>query len=346
FVSTALGSSRGLMTILNDILDLSIIESGKMEFQMEEFEVPSFVDDAVKVFRHQAEIKGIALKSYVHPGTPRWVVGDRGRLRQVLFNLVGNAAKFTPKGEVRVEVYPLPTVEKNRPRLLFSVQDTGIGIAEENLDRVFESFTQVDGSFTRDFQGTGLGLGIVKRLIELMDGHVEIGSQYGVGTMVHVCLPLGAVANSSKHEGESLMIRRFSPKTRVLVVEDSRANLIMVRRFLEKLGIEVESAENGREALDTLARSAPFDCILMDIQMPVMDGMETTRRIRTGENGATDSGVPIVALTAHAMKGDREMFLGAGMDSYLSKPVEIVDLANLLSTVLSSDRADEGHPLP
>jgi PAS domain S-box-containing protein len=336
YVSTALVSSRGLMTILNDILDFSSIEAGRMEINPAPFSMDQLMESVVKVFSFQAEAKGIGLECFVHPRVPPVLQGDKGRLRQVLFNLVGNSIKFTPEGGVSVEAYPLPG-PGGEPWVLFAVVDTGIGIAPENQEKVFQAFTQVDGSYTRHFQGTGLGLGIVRRLVELMGGLVRLESELGEGTSMYFCLPLGSEAVAGEEPGYSSVDAVASARGgRVLVVEDNRPNMIMTRSLLEKLGFKVTCADNGAQALRILAvTQEPFDCLLMDVQMPNMDGLEATRRIRAGAGGISGDDVPIVALTAHAMEGDREVVLKAGMDDYLPKPVDMAELGGKLATLLA-----------
>ncbi|MGE4292552.1 MAG: PAS domain S-box protein [Desulfovibrio sp.] len=332
YVSTALESSRGLMSVLNDILDFSLIESGKLVLRHEPFRLREYLQPVVVMFREQARARGINFELDIHPSVPEGLSGDPGRLRQVLFNVIGNAVKFTHEGEVRLEIYPAdPAGETRRARLLMAVSDTGIGIPEEKLEQVFETFTQADGSYTRDYQGTGLGLAIVRRLLHIMGGEVAVASVLGKGSTVFICVPLDLrrTRTSVHKSGVSL----HSSESRVLVVEDNRVNRIMLQRFLEKLGVKVQVAENGKMALDAL-RDQTFDMVLMDVQMPVMDGIEATRRIRAGECGPQNRDVSIAALTAHAMAGDRERFLEAGMDDYLSKPVDMESLVLLMRRLL------------
>ena len=328
YVHTALESSRGLMSVLNDILDFSLIESGKLVLRNETFRLREYLTPLVVMFREQARTRGLDFVIDVHPDTPEILGGDPGRLRQVLFNLVGNAIKFTHEGEVRLELYPGEIESKeSRALLLGAVSDTGIGIAEDKLEHIFETFTQVDGSYTRDYQGTGLGLAIVRRLLEIMGGDVGISSKPGVGTTVWFCIPLDM---RLPVESESQVASDIRPaaNVRVLVAEDNRVNGLMLKRFLEKLNARPHMVVNGQQALEAL-REETFDLVLMDVQMPIMDGLEATRRIRSGEAGK-QTDIPIAALTAHAMSGDRERFLEAGMDDYLAKPVDMQALSRLL----------------
>ncbi|MGE4470630.1 MAG: PAS domain S-box protein [Desulfovibrio sp.] len=334
YVETALESARGLMSVLNDILDFSLIESGKLVLRREPFRLREYLQPVVIMFREQAKARGIDFDVFIHPRLPEGLAGDPGRLRQVLFNILGNAIKFTHKGGVRLEIYPLDIPPgKRRARLLMAVSDTGIGIPEDKLEHVFETFTQADGSYTRDYQGTGLGLAIVRRLLQIMGGDVAVASRPGHGTTMYMCVPLDVRRARRACDADEACLPATS--ARVLVVEDNRVNRIMLQRFLQKLGADVAAVENGKAALEALEEQ-DFDIVLMDVQMPVMDGIEATRAIRSGRAGARNRDVPIAALTAHAMAGDRDRFLDSGMDDYLSKPVDLESLAQLLHRLLGS----------
>jgi CheY-like chemotaxis protein/anti-sigma regulatory factor (Ser/Thr protein kinase) len=293
----------------------------------------------VEAFRGTANEKGVPLIFEPGPDLPAELIGDSGRLRQVLFNVVGNAVKFTEHGRIRVEAVRLKG-GINKARLLFSISDTGCGIAEDKLDHIFKPFTQADGSHTRRYQGTGLGLAIVKRLVTLMGGNVHFESEEGRGTTFYLRLDFAVpepAAEDGISAGEETAGAGDKSGLDVLVVEDDAVNRLTVTRFLEKLGHRAVSAENGAKALEAL-REGSFDLVLMDIQMPEMDGMEATRRIRAGEADAP-AGIPIVAVTAHAMKGDREKFLEVGMNGYLSKPVDIKDLERALNEAAGLESA-------
>ena len=335
YIETALNSGRSLLRIINDVLDFSKIEAGKVEIGKEDFCLQDMVDSVIEVFRNQAGRKRIELSREISKGAPEIVIGDEGRLRQILFNLVGNALKFTDTGEIIVKVTARQE-EDQYARLFFEVRDTGIGIPEDKVDRIFESFTQVDGSYTRKHAGTGLGLSIVKRLVELMGGKIEIASKLGQGTSVSFDVLLGMErrAEERKMEMEDSEIMPEMNKSRLLLVEDDDINRITTRLFLEKLGYEVGIAVNGREALERCEEET-YDVVLMDIQMPEMDGLEAARRIRDGLGGKTPKDVPIIAITAHAMKGDRERFLNSGMDEYVAKPLEMRELARVLERLTS-----------
>ncbi|MHC1713368.1 MAG: ATP-binding protein [Solidesulfovibrio sp.] len=324
YVSLAAQAGRSLLTILNDILDLSKIEAGKMEVFEEPYVLKDLTASMHAIFMPQAQRKGLGFSCSVDEILPAMLLGDVTRIRQVLFNLLGNAVKFTDTGHVALTVAP----DASGDWLRFQVSDTGVGIPEEKLPVIFEPFTQVDGSRSRERMGTGLGLGIVKRLVVLMSGSVMLASEPGQGTTVTMDVPLKPVAASpfvkSIPETAACLFQ-----TRILLAEDDLVNQIAVRHMLEKKGQHVLCANNGREALDILAREDP-DVVLLDMQMPVMDGMETIRRIRAGEAGEAKRDVPVVALTALAMKGDEAMVLAAGCNAYLAKPI---DMSRLLATL-------------
>jgi PAS domain S-box-containing protein len=336
YAEIALVSAKSLLSVINDILDLSAVEAGKMTLVEEAFEPAMLARQVADAFGGEARNKGLALSLDICPETPQVLVGDPGRLRQILFNLLGNAVKFTDRGSVGLEICVLG-LDQERPRLLISVSDTGIGIAPDNIRHVFEPFTQADGSLGRRYQGTGLGLGIVKRLAELMGGSVAMESELGQGTSVHLVVPTALPGPALKLARERR--RRSSvpgPRLRVLVAEDRRINRILVVRVLEKLGHRAVEAHNGREALSFLAEQQ-FDLLLLDVQMPEVDGLEVTRRVREGRDGVLDRTIPIIAMTAHAMKGDRELFLEAGMDGYIAKPFELDQFSEVLREVLAGE---------
>ena len=331
FVSMAIKSSERLARLLTDLLDISKIEAGKMEIFDEEFSLQELADSVSELFTLNAQERNVALRCSLDPALPPKLVGGVARLRQILFNLVGNAMKFTEHGSVSVEMVPLSSPAGCETRVLFSVIDTGIGIPESKFEELFKPFVQIEGSYTRKYQGVGLGLAIVRRLVELMHGHIHIESVLGEGTSVHVVLPFrlpqcAVSATMRSASGQDAPSRGL----RILLAEDDSSNQLPIQRMLEMAGHSVILAENGRQALDLL-QAGDFDCILMDIQMPVMNGLETTQAIRGGTVGKVKSKIPIIAMTAYAMTGDREKFLDAGMDDYLSKPVNMEDLERTLA---------------
>jgi PAS domain S-box-containing protein len=333
FVDTALSSGRNLLAIINDILDFSKIEAGKLEIITETFSLPPFLEEVFDTFRAEARDKGLDLRISISDGTPDTLTGGKSRLRQILFNLVGNAVKFTDQGSVTISAHSLGRNDRTgKTRLLFTVEDTGIGVPDEMLELIFEPFTQVDGSYVRRHQGSGLGLGIVKRLVGLLGGSLCMDSMTGRGTSLNVALDFDDAtdaARTARRDGDAAGSSRTG--LRLLVVEDNRVNRLMVARMLTMLGHAVQTAGNGDEAMELL-ESHPFDGVFMDIQMPGMNGMQATRLIRDGKAGkAVDPNIPIIAITAHAMAGDREVFLEGGMDDYIAKPVELTELEAVLA---------------
>jgi len=332
-------SATSLLEIINDILDSARITAGKLELAATPFALRETVESAITVFAPLAEQKGLSLSAHVADTVPVIVVGDPIRLRQVLVNLVGNAVKFTEKGSVEVEVFLDSRVPSapDAPRLAFTVRDTGIGIPAGKLDAIFESFTQADPSPTRKYRGAGLGLSIFKELVTMMGGEIDVASEEGRGSVFsfRVSLrPAGdrtAAAASGEHDAawESAL-----PPLTILLAEDNPVNQMFIRELLEQSGHSVITAHTGLRAVKVLEKSR-VDAVLMDIQMPEMDGMEATRIIRSATDGRIDPQVPIIALTAHAHKGDRETFLRAGMDDYLPKPVGLPEISASLMRVLA-----------
>lgn len=333
YLETALESGRNLLGVINDILDFSKIEAGKIELHEEDFALADTVSSVMEIFRETGRQQDIDISWELSPALPSEVHGDAGRVRQILFNLVGNAMKFTESGHVFVECHPLPPRSEDDVRLLIHVEDTGIGIPEARLSDIFEAFEQVDGSHTRRYQGSGLGLPIVRRFARLMNGDALLESTEGEGTSALVCLSLGRAKGVSQDTGDSADTAGKLGNLRILLAEDERVNRLAARKMLEQQGHTVVTARNGTEALNILENDS-FDAILMDIQMPEIDGMEVTRRLRRGNIGGHGE-TPVIALTAHALKGDRKTFMASGMDGYIAKPVQIEDVQQELLRVLS-----------
>jgi CheY-like chemotaxis protein len=316
WLNTVQTAGKSLLAILNDILDLSKIDAGKLEIETIPFSLRSLMEESGRTFSFQAEEKGLRLECSTDPAAPDSWMGDPGRLRQVLLNLIGNALKFTESGSVVARASAI--VRNGQSLLRFEVVDTGIGIPQEKQSQIFEAFSQVDGSITRRFGGTGLGLTICSRLVEQMGGSIDVNSKAGQGSTFTFTVR----AEQKDHivTGDAMEV---SPKTfaplRILVAEDNKVNQTVVSRLLERAGHTVVIAANGQEAAE-ICSTGKFDLILMDVHMPVLDGFEATARIR-----ATDRSrgirTPLIALTANAMDGDRERCLLAGMDGYISKPV-------------------------
>jgi CheY-like chemotaxis protein len=290
------------------------------------------MDAITQLFGPSAREKGLDFRARVHPDIPPSLLGDVSRLQQVLSNIVGNAVKFTDRGAIEVDARPMPQTRPHQCRVLFSVADTGIGIGDKALETLFAPFTQIDSSLSRQYQGAGLGLAITKRLTTLMNGVIAVESNEGLGSTFYVSIPFGledAAPARAPEPAYSAGEAAASP-LRVLVVEDDPVNLITANKIVKRLGHEAVSAIDGQKALEAL-RETSFDLVLMDVQMPVMDGVETTKRIRSGEAGEGNRRVPIIAMTAYAMLGDREKFLAAGMDDYLAKPVDIESFRTALA---------------
>jgi len=334
YVTTALRSGHRLTALLGDILDLARVEAGKLSLSREPFELRDVFAAVSDTFGPVCRERGLGLLLHQDPALPHSLLGDEVRVRQVIFNVVGNAVKFTERGDIRVEAYPLPSPLPGAARVFFTVADTGIGIPEEKLDSIFDSFIQADSAATRKFEGAGLGLAIVKNLVDLMDGHIAVETEPGEGITVSFCLRLGLPAEEPPTATGPTLPGEMAENEhlRVLIVEDERINRMTLRRMLEKMGHTAIEAGNGRVALDFLSREG-CDCILMDIQMPELGGLETLHILRTDPAYAHRAAIPVIALTAHAMSGDRERFLAAGMDGYLAKPIEISDLRRRLTTI-------------
>jgi signal transduction histidine kinase/DNA-binding NarL/FixJ family response regulator len=339
-------SGELLLGIINDILDFSKIEADKIEIEVVELEIRELVSEVVDLMAERARSKGVELIARVHPSVPQRLRGDPGRVRQVLVNLVGNAVKFTDRGGevvVRVRV----ASEADQAALLrFDVQDTGIGIASDVHDRLFQPFSQADGSTSRKYGGTGLGLTISKRLVELMHGQIGVDSTIGWGSTFWFTVLFAAVPRSEPELADGprmlpdgrtgqwppLEAAELANTLRILVVEDNPINQQVAAGWLQRLGCRIDVAANGFEALDALHRIT-YSAVLMDCQMPEMDGFQATAEIRRREGSARRT--PVIAMTANAMKGDRERCLAAGMDDYISKPVHIEELRAALCRALS-----------
>jgi len=316
------GSGESLLEIVNDVLDLSKIEANRLELESEVFDVALLIGSTTRAFAPQAAKKGLVLECQVAPNARAPSRGDPARLRQVINNLVGNALKFTETGSVQV------LVERDGDTLFLQVSDTGLGIPADRRSAIFEPFVQGDGATSRRFGGTGLGLTICRRLVQLMGGDITVQSELGVGSTFRVRVHLPCVV-IDRAEPSRPSRPLPTPRTmRVLLAEDNSINARLTCAIIEKLGHRVEVVTDGQQALDALHGSS-FDLVLMDVQMPVVDGLEATRRIRRQELGAQRH-VPIVALTANAMRGDDLMCLSAGMDAYLPKPVTVDALKDML----------------
>jgi PAS domain S-box-containing protein len=343
WVKSALDCGRSLLTLLGDILEYSSLESGGQQCGVEPFAPAEILAEIAQLNERQARTKSLSIVVEADPDLPRTLMGDGGRLRQVLFNLAGNAVKFTERGSVTLRVEGVARDASGVTRLLFTVEDTGIGIAPEKLASIFEPFTQGDGSRTRRYQGAGLGLAIVKRLVALWGGILELDTEEGAGTTATFTMPVHAApAGTEAPLAVTAPAEGASAGGRILLAEDDPINTVMTMDMLENLGYRATIVENGADALRALAQE-DFDCVLMDIQMPEMDGLSATKAIRSAPALGDKSRVPIIALTAHALPGDRERFLSAGMDDYLAKPVEYDHLAAVLARAMGKSWRQRHH---
>ncbi|PTY08715.1 hypothetical protein DB347_03840 [Opitutaceae bacterium EW11] len=337
-------SSESLLTIINDILDISKLEAGKLALDSTDFDLRAAVGESVAILANHAATKHLKIDLAVSPDVPSALRGDPGRIRQVLLNLIGNAVKFTEKGGISVRVlaeHLSPPQEGRIAHLRIEVEDTGIGIPAEAAARLFQVFSQADASTTRRFGGTGLGLAISRQIVELMGGKIGMVPKEGHGSVFWftLSLPVAATPNRTRHplaqakpEGQRELLKGL----RVLVAEDNAVNQRLVEAQLSRIGCKLRCVGNGLQAIDAL-REGEYDVVLMDCQMPELDGYEATRRIR--ESGRTQ--IPIIAMTAHAMIGDREKCLEAGMDDYLAKPVRLPDLEAALIRAAERSLAKE-----
>jgi signal transduction histidine kinase/ActR/RegA family two-component response regulator len=321
-LATVKSSGESLLTIINDILDFSRIEAGRLAITPSECRLRSSLEDALAPLALRARQKGLSLCYVVASEVPDTLLLDTDRIRQIITNLVGNAVKFTAAGTVVLSVKATQQ-DSSAVSLLFSVRDTGIGIAPEKLCTIFESFTQADGSITRRYGGTGLGLTICSRLVQLMGGRLWVESKLGEGSCFRfaVSCPLIARAGEPLAATSQIAPEEIAP-LRILLAEDNAVNALLATRLLEKAGHTVTCAQDGQQALDLFLRNRRFDIILMDVQMPHMGGLEATEKIRVAEKRLGTTPIPIIALTAHAMKGDDERCLAAGMSDYLPKPID------------------------
>ncbi len=330
YVALALDSGDTLLRLINDLLDVSKIEAGRLELEQIDFCPRELLEDILGQTLVQTRRKGLLLRAEIN--APDCLSGDPARVRQILANLLGNAVKFTAQGEILLNCARLPDRRDRQIWLRFEVRDSGIGIDPAIQARLFEPFTQADSSTTRRYGGTGLGLAICRMLAELMRGRIGVDSRPGEGSTFWVELPFGQSCQGAARERTPLPATPLpgtSPVRRVLLVEDHGVNEYIAVKMLEKLGCAVETAANGQEALDRIARDT-FDLVFMDCEMPVMDGYTATRRLREREQPGARR-LPVIALTAQAISGDRERCLAAGMDDYLSKPVSMEGLRGMLA---------------
>jgi len=350
FAGTIKTSAEALLSIINDILDFSKIEAGKMTFEKVGFNLGETAKNAIGLLAPRAKAKGVAMNYSIAAGVSGQLVGDPSRLRQILLNLLSNAVKFTDQGEIHLEITQVSETDE-AIALRFSVRDTGIGIPEEAQKRLFQSFTQADTSMARRFGGSGLGLAICRKMVDLMGGSLGVASKLGEGSTFWFVLPFDRLKpHHVSVDGPGLEAENLNPAPgpsstaksggfRVLLVEDNRINQIVGVKQLQKAGCQVDVAGNGLEAVKAWQQNQ-YRAILMDCHMPEMDGYEATRRIRELERAGDLPRTRIVAMTASAMQCDRELCLAAGMDDFISKPVDVDELKNALTKKVPAPVSD------
>lgn len=343
YVELIKGSASSLLRVLNDMLDYSKIERRILELREGVFDVRRTLALVLNSHQPNAMNKELQMECFVHPDVAVELQGDSGRLTQILNNLVGNAIKYTDAGGVSIEVVPDECDSDPYPagcvRLLFTVSDTGVGISRHKADRIFESFTQLEDYMTRKHGGIGLGLAITQNLVHMLQGAIWVDTKPSHGSSFYFTAVFKTVDDCSKTEldqGNKLL--NFPQRKRIMLADDNIITRRVVTAFLENANCDLELVENGREAIRLLT-SKSFDLVIMDIQMPIMDGLEATRLIRAGYIDNVDPQIPILALTAHAMKGDRERCLDVGMNGYLSKPFDSAGLMNALLSVVNGDES-------
>jgi len=337
YAELARASGESLLQLINDILDFSKIEANKLELETIDFDLRILLDNLASMLSATAKMKGIELLCVAEDAVPTQLRGDPGRLRQILTNLTANAIKFTEKGEVTIRV-ALEEETESDCVLRFSVRDTGIGIPEDKISALFNKFSQVEASTTRKFGGTGLGLAISKQLTELMGGRVGVTSQEGKGSEFWFTARLGRCLapcdQGSGAQPESQTATRLTG--RILIAEDNSTNRIVALGMLKNLGLRADAVADGAEAVSALG-SIPYDLVLMDMRMPVMDGIAAARQIRDPRSAVLNHHIPIIALTANAMQSDRENCLAAGMNDFVPKPIVKAELRDALSKWLRTD---------
>ncbi len=339
---TAKKSANHLLNLINNILDFSKIEARKFKLESVPFDLPLLIEEIRSILAYKAERKGLTIKSIIDRQTPNYLSGDPQRLRQIIFNLVNNAVKFTETGEVRIRVQPVPVGKdsiENRTKVLFSIEDSGPGIPADKIETIFDSFTQLDGSYSRRHGGTGLGLSICRELVHLMGGKITCNSTVGEGSIFSFKIRFKLSTSDQVHTIRSCVEPPSSGDPgnasknplNILLADDFEVNQQLITPILEERGHRVRLVANGEEVLKAV-NEEHFDLILMDVQMPVMDGIEATCRLRRNKN-QTIATIPIIAITAHALVGDREKFIQSGMDDYVAKPIDMKILLNAIAKV-------------
>jgi signal transduction histidine kinase/DNA-binding response OmpR family regulator/CHASE3 domain sensor protein/HPt (histidine-containing phosphotransfer) domain-containing protein len=348
YAQIAATSSEILLSLVNDILDFSKIEAGKLELENTNFDLRKTVESVVKILEMKADEKGLALNYSIDPAVHPYVSGDPARLRQILLNFLNNAVKFTEKGGISLRVISQKESDTHS-RIRFEVEDTGIGIPKESMDRLFKPFSQTDGSITRKYGGTGLGLTIARQLAEMMGGRVSFESEAGKGSVFRFTALFEKVGEirsrdlkMSDHSASGIQQSPFASSRRILLAEDNIMNQKVALAILKRFGLSADVANNGAEAVSAVC-AAPYDLVLMDMQMPEMDGVEAARIIRNPSSGALNPTVPIAAMTANATKEDRERCLEAGMNDYLAKPIDPNELLSVMKRLLKNTGLEKSN---
>ncbi|NOH24811.1 ATP-binding protein [Vibrio europaeus] len=338
-VNTATESGHFLLSVINDILDFTRMESNTLILEDKPFDFRHCVESVVDSFSPTASNQNLILHCYIEGAVPSKVSGDKNRVKQILLNLIGNAIKFTHEGSVTIKVRS-EVVTQNKAKIVCQIQDTGIGISKSAIEYLFDEFTMVDQTYSRSKEGSGLGLAICRRLCNLMDGEVSVESEPGIGSTFTFDITL-AIADDLITTPATPPKRQelLRPDARILVAEDNKANQLVIREMFKRVGLSIDIAENGKHAV-SMVQEYQYDLIFMDISMPEMDGMEACQAIRHLEDEHT-AGLPILALTAHSLAGDKEKFLAAGMDDYLSKPLRLSQLIEKINLFLNNDSVED-----
>ena len=340
YVETIKYSGEALLAILNDILDYSKIEAGKFQFEYVDFSIERLTHSVTMLMRSRAEEKGLEIKYQLDPELPTYLNSDPTRLRQILLNLIGNAIKFTDKGSIEISAKKVRVRGSNNMFLRFEVKDTGIGLTEQEIENLFQEFSQADSSISRKYGGTGLGLAISKNIAELMGGTIGVESQKGEGSTFWFRIPVNEAHATDSADTTDNTATNTAPAN-ILVVEDHHINQQILVAFLEKFQHRITIANNGQEAIDTIkASQEPFDIILMDMQMPVMDGLSATKLIRKLKNSQK---TPIIALSANILKEDRDKCSQAGMNDFLAKPIDPANLFKIIRAYTSNGDVNPAH---
>jgi len=347
YLQTVKSAGENLLHIINDILDFSKIEAKQLKLENIDFDLEYLIMSTIKMLNVNAKNKGLKLVAKIEKNVPNILKGDQVRIRQIIINLIGNAIKFTERGDIVLSVSLVASADDNQNdkyKLMFSVKDNGIGMTKEQQGKIFESFSQADSSTTRKYGGTGLGLSICKQLSELMGGGIKVDSEPGKGSVFSftVVFEEGDLKKIEQMQKEkSIDVKDINP-LKILLAEDNKMNIKLALTFLERANHKVTVANNGLEALDEL-KNADFDIILMDVEMPQMDGLEAASLIRAGRCGKEKNAIPIIAMTAHSLPEYREKVLKSGMNDFVTKPIDLALLNRILAKVLPNSSNQSEH---